>query len=256
MLGACFVDLGRVTSVPRPFLIALLAAMVIVFALYTLELKPSASGPAGGPKSTSSYQSDINSAKAVQGLVNGAAKRDGGTPGRTLTPTSPASQTPTTTTTSPAAGAPGAQSHTTTGATTVPTQPTIGSLSTVGAVIGGIAPAPASPSAQMTAAQRFRAVQVALQQHKVLALLFYNPSSSDDRAVAAELASIPTHAHAVLRLAVPLQEMSAYSTLLAQVPVNFSPTLVVINHQRQATEIAGFADSFEITQRVDGALHS
>ncbi len=241
-------------------MIALLGALVIVAALYTLELKPASSGSGGGAKGTNSYQSAINKAKGVQGLVNGSAKRDGGTPGATLSPTSPSSRTPTTTTTSPAAGnpgRPGTQTHTTApNSTTPPTQPTIGSLSTVGAVIGGIAPAPASPSVQLTAAQRFHVAQVALQQHKVLALLFFNPASPDDRAVAAELASISTHGHAVVRLAVPLQEMSAYSSLLAQVPVNFSPTLVVINHQRQATEIAGFADSFEINQRVDGAIHS
>ena len=95
-----------------------------------------------------------------------------------------------------------------------------------------------------------------LKHHKVLALLFYNPASSDDRAVAAELSAIPTHGGAVVKLSIPVQQMSAYSSLLSQVPVNFSPTLVLIDHHGAAEQIAGFADSFELDQRVAGALGS
>ncbi len=58
----------------------------------------------------------------------------------------------------------------------------------------------------------------------------------------------------MVKLAVPLQDLSSYSTLLNEVPVNFSPTLVLINRARQADEIVGFADAFEIDQRVADAL--
>jgi hypothetical protein len=89
-----------------------------------------------------------------------------------------------------------------------------------------------------------------------LALLFYNPAAPDDRAVDSELSAIPTHSGAVVTLAVPLQQISTYTTLLMQVPVDYSPTLVLINRQRQAEEITGFATSFELDQRVARALGS
>jgi hypothetical protein len=115
---------------------------------------------------------------------------------------------------------------------------------------------PASTPAATGAAQRFHTVQVALQQHKVLALLFYNPASADDRAVASEMSSIPTHGGAVVKLAVPVRELASYSSMLSQDPVNYTPTLVLVDRQGQAEQIAGFADSFEIDQRVAGMLGS
>jgi hypothetical protein len=39
-----------------------------------------------------------------------------------------------------------------------------------------------------------------------------------------------------------------------QVPVNESPTLVLIDAQRHASTIVGFADRFEIAHRVADAL--
>src|SRR5581483_10082859 len=86
MLDGLAVDLGWVSSVPRP-LLALLAATILVFALYTVALKPATSGGGGG-SSQGAYQSAIAKARGVQGLVNGAAVPDGGTPAPTAPPSS------------------------------------------------------------------------------------------------------------------------------------------------------------------------
>lgn len=251
------VDLLSVVPVPRP-LLALLAASVLVFALYTVALKP-ASG--GGGSHMGAYQSAVAKARAVQGLVNGAGARDGGTPTSSAPSTSsppakPAPAQSSTTTTTPAGASQQGQTSSTQvhrpGHSGAPTQSTISSLAAPGTVLGTITP----PHRALTAAERFHEVQVALQHHKVLALLFYNPASSDDMAVASELSAIPTHGGAVVRLGVPLQEVAAYSTLLSQVPVNYSPTLVLIDRQGQAEEIAGFAGSFEIDRRIAQLLGS
>jgi hypothetical protein len=101
---------------------------------------------------------------------------------------------------------------------------------------------------------RLSAVQRALLGGKVLALLFYNPSAADDQAVKQELAGIPGHGGRVFSLAVPLSELSGYAQITSQVPVNFSPTLVIVDRAHQAQKIVGFADSFEIAQRVQDAL--
>jgi len=102
--------------------------------------------------------------------------------------------------------------------------------------------------------QRLNVVQRALAHHKVMALLFYNSAAPDDRAVKQELASIPTHGGRVVKLSAPLSELARYTVVTSQVPVNLSPTLVLIDRAHDAIAIAGYADSFEIAERVDQAL--
>jgi hypothetical protein len=87
-----------------------------------------------------------------------------------------------------------------------------------------------------------------------VALLFYNPAAADDDAVKQELASVPTHKRHVVKLAIPLSEASAFTAVTQQVPVNLSPTLVLVSPDGQASEIVGFTTSFEIGRRVDDAF--
>jgi Cu/Zn superoxide dismutase len=98
------------------------------------------------------------------------------------------------------------------------------------------------------------AVSRALEKDRVVALLFYNPAATDDRAVKQELATVPTHSGKVVKMAVPVSSLARYSLVTNQVPVQVSPTLVLINRARQASTIIGFADRFEIAQRVTDAL--
>jgi hypothetical protein len=90
----------------------------------------------------------------------------------------------------------------------------------------------------------------------VVALLFYNPLAADDDAVKQELAGVPTHRGRVVKLTIPLSEASNFTAVTQQVPVNFSPTLVLIAPNGQAGEIVGFSDQLEIAQRVDDALRT
>ena len=93
-----------------------------------------------------------------------------------------------------------------------------------------------------------------MREHKALVLLFYNPAAADDQAVKQELAAVATHRGKVVKLTIPLSELASYTAVTDQVPVNFSPTLVVIAPSGQAAEIVGFSDKFEIAQRVADAL--
>jgi hypothetical protein len=93
-----------------------------------------------------------------------------------------------------------------------------------------------------------------LKANKVIALLFYNSAAPDDRAVKDELAAVPLTGGKVVRLAVPIRELGRYPVVTTQVPVNGSPTLVIINPDQQATTIVGFADGFEIAQRIADAV--
>jgi hypothetical protein len=228
--------------VSRP-LVALLAGTVVFFALWITALKPG-SGPGSGHQALGQLQPAINKACSVPGLVHAP---DCNRPGVTSTPTTGANTPPPAHGAAPGTGAASAQPS---GSATPSTSSAskANSHSNQAAKPGTHGAPAASPKTG------FAAVQAGLRQHKVLALLFYNPASADDRAVHQELASVPTHRGAVVKVAVPLQQLSKYSTLLNQVPVNFSPTLVLINAAHQADEIVGFADAFEIERRVAAAV--
>jgi hypothetical protein len=229
-----------------------LAVTAAFFALWTVALKKTLTGNGTGASqngpSAPALQSAINKAKGVQALVNSASAKAGGTGAPTTTTpaagtTPPTTTTPTTTTPNTKATAP------------VHKTPAHAASSVASAPKSHTATAPVLrlPHSRPTPIQ---VVARALQSDKVLALLVYNPAAADDRAVQSELKSIPTHGGKVVKLSVPVQQLGSFSTLLNEVPVNFSPTLVLVDRDRQAEEIAGFADSFEIAQRIDAALRS
>jgi hypothetical protein len=218
--------MSMMEHVSRP-LIGLLAATVAVFALWIVALKPGSSSNGGTPtQGLSGYQADINKAhQAVQTSAASNAAAAGGVA------SSPAAATP--------AATPSARPRSTVRTAAHPTA----------------THKPATATTTPTAAvRRLRVVQRAMHAHKALALLFYNPGAADDQAVRQELAAVATHRGKVVKLTIPLTELASYTAVTDQVPVNFSPTLVVIAPNGQAAEIVGFSDQFEIAQRIDDAL--
>lgn len=216
--------------VSRP-LIALLAATVLVFALWIVALKPGGSSPTGGGSSNGGalgqYQAAINAAHgAVQTSAAGNARAG-------------ADPTPSATTSAPAVHTRVAVAKATASAKTTTASRAAQARSVVHT---------------KAAATRLSAVQRAIRSHKVVALLFYNPAAPDDQAVRQELGQVPSHGGRVFKLAIPLQEINSYTAITSHVPVNFSPTLVLVAPNGQADEIVGYADPFEISQRVDDAL--
>ena len=195
-------------------LIALLVATVAIAALWVVALKPSSSSNRAGSQGT--YQSAVNKAHQAVAISNSASAAHGGTVG-----TSPAI------TPQPRAAVPPKQ------------------------VARHVA---ASPRLSPSTVRRMNVVERALSLHKVIALLFYNPAAADDQAVRRELAAVPGHGGAVVKLAVPLREASRYAGVANQVPVSSSPTLVLIDRRQRATTLVGFADGFELSQRVADAL--
>ena len=220
-------DEGLMDRVSKP-LIGVLIATVAVLALWVVALKPSSSSnsPNGSGGGLGRFQSDINKAHQAVQTANSASARAGG-----VVPT----------TTSHLTAAPPSVRPASSSAASSSAQ---SSASTSTRVV----------KAPATAAARFSTVKAALDAHKAVALLFYNPSAADDQAVKHELALVPKHSGKVLKLAIPLNELHSYTAVTEQVPVNMSPTLVVIGRDGQAGEIAGFTDKVEITQRVADAL--
>jgi hypothetical protein len=225
-------------------LIALLAATVVMGALWFVMLKPGGSNGGNGPQSPAGYRSAINQAhQTVQNSVTDAARVAGANPSSPSTVTAASSTPRTAATAAPAAAAPA-------------------SATATHAPVSHPAKATRAPARHRavhsvtrgTPATRLSTVQSALREHKVVAMLFYNPAAADDQAVKQELATVPTHGGRVAKLTIPLGEIANYTAVTEQVPVNFSPTLVLIAPNGQADEIVGFSDQFEIAQRVDDAL--
>jgi hypothetical protein len=221
-------------NVSRP-LIALIVGTVAFLALWMVALKPSSSS--SGSHGMAAYDAAI--AKARQAVVtsNGASAAAAGTAPATAS-TSPTSTSPA------AANGPATRS--------VDSAAAAGSSARASRLDASSARLDARAAA--TARQRFTAVERALKANKVLALLFYNPAAADDQAVRQELASVPVYGGHVVKLALPVNDLGRYSLITNQVPVNVSPTLVLIDPDQQATTIVGFADRFEIGQRVLDAL--
>jgi hypothetical protein len=212
--------------VSRP-LIGVLVATVLVFALWLVALKPSSSSSGG----LGQYQSAINAAHNVVKASNGAAAGQGG---NAATPSAAPAHSGTAT-----AAEGSATAATTAKPSTSPSQPP---------------KAPAKSAVTHARPTQLSLVDGALRHHRVIAMLLYNPAAADDRAVKQELASVPRHNGRVLKLSVPISEASDFPVISNQVNITQSPTLVLVDPAAQATTIVGFADTFEIAQRVDDAL--
>jgi hypothetical protein len=229
-------------NVSRP-LIALLLGTVAFFALWVVALKPGGSSSASS-SGLGAYSSAIQAAHGAVATANAASEAHGGTIPRTTSAS--AATTPTATATTPA--------PTTTTPHAAATVVTVHHATAAGKTATHARVQHAAVAVVQTANQRYLVVQRALHAHKVLALLFYNPAATDDRDVKAELKLVPTHHGAVVTEAIPLAELSRYTTITAQVQVNQSPTLVVIDRARGASTIVGYTTNYEISQRIGDAL--
>ncbi|HTX29784.1 MAG TPA: hypothetical protein VMD09_00260 [Solirubrobacteraceae bacterium] len=220
-------------------LIALLIGTVAFFALWLVAFKGSGSSSSKGGSSSQSlgqYQSDLNAAHkavATSNASNAASGNDGTSSSSTATTSKSASTTATTKSASAKSPAKSA--------------------------------AKAKPVPHLTAKVgahnhatlvRLSTVQNALSAHKMVVMLFYNPSSADDVAVKQGLSGLSTHHGRVVKVIIPLNEASNFTPVTQQVPVNISPTLVLIAPSGDTEEIVGYSDPFEIAQRVDDGLAS
>jgi hypothetical protein len=218
-------------------LIALLVGTVAFFALWIVALKPSGSGHgSSSSQGLGQYQSAINQAhQAVQTSgANDAASGNASNSPASTTATSGGASASKSTTTSSTSGQPASKSKATSKPATHLT-PKVGAHN------------------RATLA-RLSTVQHALNAHKTVAMLFFNPLAADDVAVKQELAAVSTHRGRVVKLTIPLSESANFTPVTQQVPVNFSPTLVLIGPTGQAQEIVGYSDQFVIAQRVNQAL--
>ena len=224
-------------------LIALLVGTVVFFALWMFALKPGSSNNGSGGASSSQglggFKSDIQKAHqavAISNASNAASGNEnaGSSSGGTSASQSTAASTKTT--------------------ASSPAKLSTGSATKASSSANHKSAKPSTTIQRHSLVSNLKTVESAVSAHKVVALLFYNPQAADDQALKRELAAVPTHKGRVVKLAIPLDQAANFTAVTQQVPVNFSPTLVLVSGSGAATEIVGYSDPFEIDQRVDDAL--
>jgi hypothetical protein len=99
-------------------------------------------------------------------------------------------------------------------------------------------------------------VRKAIKQRKVLALLFWNNRSYDDRAVRRELKHVSTYGKQVFVAARPIKNVARYQAITRGVDVEQSPTVVIADSNLKAVTLVGYVDRDTIDQAVVDALRA
>ena len=128
--------------------------------------------------------------------------------------------------------------------------------STTGNAAAGAEKAPAAKEADAAVAGLPKRVANALERHKVVALLFWTPKASEDRAVRKALTGIDRHDGKVLAHATHIKRIATYQQITRGANVEQSPTIVVIDRNRNVQSLVGYVDRVSIDQVVTDALRA
>ncbi|HEY3760099.1 MAG TPA: hypothetical protein VGL37_10080 [Solirubrobacteraceae bacterium] len=109
---------------------------------------------------------------------------------------------------------------------------------------GASAKSPAVPAMQATVAAE-------LKQHKVVLLLFWNPSSSSDAAVHKQV-QIVAHklGHSVAVHATTANKVGSFGSITRDIQIYQTPTLLVVNPHAQVTTVTGYTDAYALEQTI------
>jgi hypothetical protein len=97
-------------------------------------------------------------------------------------------------------------------------------------------------------------VKSALDAHKVVVILFWNPRSVDDRSVKASLDSLSRHKRKVAVFSDRVENLARYSRVMTAASISTTPSLVIVNRKGQAEVVNGYLDRQTVGQYVRNAL--
>jgi hypothetical protein len=98
-------------------------------------------------------------------------------------------------------------------------------------------------------------VKKALDAHKVVVLLFWNPAGTDDRSVKKAVNGLPRRGGKVAVFSDRFTKISRYTKITAATNLSQTPTIVVVNRRGQARVATGYHDRASVEQLVVDALH-
>ena len=96
----------------------------------------------------------------------------------------------------------------------------------------------------------------ALDDKKVVVLLFWSPKAPEDRAVRGSLRVVNRHRGKVLTHATHISNIAAYGQITRAADVEQSPTVVVVDRDRKVETLVGYVDRVTIDQAVTDALRN
>src|SRR5215211_5335804 len=99
-------------------------------------------------------------------------------------------------------------------------------------------------------------VRKAVQKRKVLAVLFYNNRSDDDKATRRALSHVDRFGGQVFVDAHWIKNVAPYQAITRGVDLEQSPTIVVVDRNLKAESLVGYVDAQTIEQAVVDALRS
>jgi hypothetical protein len=97
-------------------------------------------------------------------------------------------------------------------------------------------------------------VKRALDAHKVVVILFWNPRGSDDRSVKEAVDSVSRHGGTVAKFTDTLGSLSRYTRVTGKDAVTQTPTVVVVDRRGKGRFSTGLQDSATVDQLVVDAL--
>jgi hypothetical protein len=133
---------------------------------------------------------------------------------------------------------------------------TSGATANAAGAPAGAAADPGAKAEDAAAAGLPKRVARALDRQKVIALLFWSPKASEDRAVRKALSGIDRHDGKVLAHATHINRIAAYQQITRGANVEQSPTVVVIDPARNVQTLVGYVDRVTIDQAVTDALRT
>jgi hypothetical protein len=133
---------------------------------------------------------------------------------------------------------------------------TTGAATTATGTPGATGTGAPAPVTKETLASLPKDVRRAVKQHKVIAMLFYNNRSSDDRAVRRALSKVDHYGGQVFVDAHWIKSVSRYQAIARGVDVEQSPTIVIADGNLKAETLVGYVDSETIDQAVVDALRA
>jgi hypothetical protein len=99
-------------------------------------------------------------------------------------------------------------------------------------------------------------VRKAIENKKVVALLFWDPEASEDRAVKRAFSRVDHWNGAVYTRAAHVRKISRFGAITRGASVEQSPTVVVVDRNMKAEKLVGFVDTRSIDQTVLDALRN
>jgi hypothetical protein len=100
-------------------------------------------------------------------------------------------------------------------------------------------------------------VESELKQGKVVTILFWNPKGTDDAAVHGQLQSVAGKLRGSIAVHAALaSQVASFGTIIRGVKVYGTPTVMIINKQKQALTLTGYTDAYAIEQAISEARHA